>query len=370
MSFRFNFGTADSDSDPDPDPDPANSPLPASTTAATTTESIQPCLHTLASLLPTLPQNISYTFGPAHTRLPRRELYDVRMQLMAEDSSLSLPSSSPPSLSSSSSTAAVAVGLGNEDIRTRVYEGGLKSWECSLDLCLHLLSSPFIPLISRSNSDSGTRTRTGKRGRVLELGCGTALPSLGIFQSMLQGEEDGKDGEMELVLADYNADVLRLVTLPNLLLVWAATTRGELLEDEGGDLHVSLQLRDEFERDLQRRRISLRFISGAWGHRFLQLLLPQGSGGEEEREGFDLVLASETIYSPSSTPEFTSVLLRSLKKPGGKALVAAKRIYFGVGGSVEDFVGLVDRLGLGQYSVTTVSDLADVGVGRVILEVT
>ena len=228
---------------------------------------------------------------------------------------------------------------------------------------------------------------------MLELGCGTALPSLGIFQSMLQGhrptgeegseEEDGEDGEMELVLADYNADVLRLVTLPNLLLVWTATTRGELLEDgvaKGGDLHVSLQLRDEFERDLRRRRISLRFVSGAWGHRFLQLLPPppgsQGSGGQEEGggqgdgKGFDLVLASETIYSPSSIPEFTTVLLRSLKKPGGKALVAAKRIYFGVGGSVEDFVALVGRLGLGQYSVTTVSDLADVGVGRVILEVT
>lgn len=30
------------------------------------------------------------------------------------------------------------IGLGNEDIRTSLYEGGLKSWECSVDLVRHL----------------------------------------------------------------------------------------------------------------------------------------------------------------------------------------------------------------------------------------
>ena len=74
-----------------------------------------------------------------------------------------------------------------------------------------------------------------------ELTCGTTMPSLGIIQIRLQGhrltseedsgEEGGEDGEMELVLADYNADVLRLATLPNLLLVWTTTTCGEPLED-------------------------------------------------------------------------------------------------------------------------------------------
>jgi protein-histidine N-methyltransferase len=36
----------------------------------------------------------------------------------------------------------VLTDLGNEDIQTNVYEGGLKSWECSLDLAKLLLQDP------------------------------------------------------------------------------------------------------------------------------------------------------------------------------------------------------------------------------------
>lgn len=32
----------------------------------------------------------------------------------------------------------VLVGLGDEDIKSSFYEGGLKSWECSVDLVRHL----------------------------------------------------------------------------------------------------------------------------------------------------------------------------------------------------------------------------------------
>jgi protein-histidine N-methyltransferase len=47
------------------------------------------------------------------------------MQLMAEDESLE-PSAKVP-------------GLDDADIRTNVYEGGFKSWECSFDLASLLL---------------------------------------------------------------------------------------------------------------------------------------------------------------------------------------------------------------------------------------
>lgn len=55
-----------------------------------------------------------------------------------------------------------------------------------------------------------------------------------------------------------------------------------------------------------------------------------------------LVLAAETIYSPTSLEAFTTTLLailRSVKM--AKAIVAAKRVYFGVGGSVDEFKGAV-----------------------------
>jgi len=47
------------------------------------------------------------------------------------------------------------------------------------------------------------------------------------------------------------------------------------------------------------------------------------------------VLSSEGIYSPKSLPQFTSVLLNSIQ---GHALIASKKIYFGVGGGVTEFL--------------------------------
>jgi len=78
-----------------------------------------------------IPRNISYatiSITPAMS-IPRRELYDVRMQLMDEDE-----------LSGSGPERGMMVGLGEEDIKTSLYEGGLKSWECSVDLVRHLAS--------------------------------------------------------------------------------------------------------------------------------------------------------------------------------------------------------------------------------------
>lgn len=56
--------------------------------------------------------------------IPRRELFDVRLQLMAEDEA---------------NSAQPAVGLDATDIQTNVYEGGYKTWECSIDLARLLL---------------------------------------------------------------------------------------------------------------------------------------------------------------------------------------------------------------------------------------
>ena len=47
------------------------------------------------------------------------------------------------------------------------------------------------------------------------------------------------------------------------------------------------------------------------------------------------MLSSEGIYSPISLPQFTSVLVTCLR---GHALVASKKIYFGVGGGVTEFM--------------------------------
>ena len=79
-------------------------------------------IHDLKSMLNSLPSKIVYNTlivkldDGEHLSIPRRELWDVRVQLMAEEDDEGLSN------------------LGKDDVRTGVYEGGFKSWESSVDV--------------------------------------------------------------------------------------------------------------------------------------------------------------------------------------------------------------------------------------------
>lgn len=266
--------------------------------------------------------------------------------------------------------------LGNNDIVPRIYEGGLKSWECSQDLTEYLLN-----LNDTCCSLTERDERTARRKKVLELGCGTALPTLSIFRGLLLKNNscDGNSGGgAEFVLADYNLDVLRLVTLPNLLLSWWAARHRNLRGHAGdmaihnerdgvgvGDIKIDEQLKTQFQQDLKSCQISIKFLEGAWGSEMANMLA----------DDFDLVLASETIYNPETVPAFVNILKRTIgnRSAGCRALVAAKKMYFGVGGSVDDFATTVCHRNStdeqDDWEVETVADVVDTGVGRVILRV-
>lgn len=85
---------------------------------------LPPTHHILEELLKTLPSQIAYSTliikldDGKQIGIPRRELWDVRAQLMAEDEG----------------NGEGLMGLGNDDVKTGVYEGGFKSWESSVDL--------------------------------------------------------------------------------------------------------------------------------------------------------------------------------------------------------------------------------------------
>jgi len=277
------------------------------------------------------------------------------MQLMAEDDDL--PTDYPINSASHSlttpegnvhekeRTALLSFIAGNEDVHPSVYEGGLKSWECSVDLTQYL---------STNHLQNPTN--------ILELGCGTSLPSLYLFQQALQATK----GAYTFHLADYNYSVLQLVTLPNILLSWVQTTSPHLLTLPNGDLDVTEDLKSSFLSSLQSVGITIGFISGSWGDEMLSLL------SSKQGSGYDLVLGSETIYEPRTIGEFTKVLLSALGTKG-RGLVSAKRIYFGVGGSVGGFIELVrkrEREGEG-WNVREVETIEREkgGVGGVILEV-
>lgn len=74
----------------------------------------------------------------------------------------------------------------NLDLVSGKYEGGLKLWECSIDLLKYLKTLPSLPL------------------KVLELGCGQGLPGIYCAQQ-----------SSFVTFQDYNLEVLKFVTANN-----------------------------------------------------------------------------------------------------------------------------------------------------------
>ncbi|PHH92221.1 hypothetical protein CDD83_8332 [Cordyceps sp. RAO-2017] len=293
--------------------------------------------HDVADLLSRLPSKIAYSClevaleDGAVTRIPRRELWDVRAQFMAEDDD---------------GPGQGAEVLGDHDVKTGVYEGGFKSWESSVDL-VKVLASEGYPSSCR-----------GRPVRVIELGCGTALPSLAMFQWVLARERPPNAQPISFTLADYNPSVLQLVTLPNFLLAWALRRRHQdpslrdafSIEDE---LELGPDILDAFRADLSVHGITLSFLSGAWSPDFVQLLYCTHPAIPDTPSSppLTVLLGAETIYSPAALRAFAETVFAVLDREGADAgadavaLVAAKRLYFGVGGSMDDFIHMAESSG-------------------------
>lgn len=273
-----------------------------------------------------------------------------------------------------------SVGLSPDDIKPSIYEGGFKTWECSEDLATYvigMLEADYnVPEAEHHIIEVGEYFHFALFGgscradhRFLhQLGAGTALSSCALLHSFLTIPSPSWRA-IHLSFADYNISVIELATIPNLILTWYFAMNSETLTSEG-DIDITPNLLAQFHSDLLIRRIYLSGISGMWNQAFSDLVRPfddpQGWEGVKTT-----VLASETIYSPSSIGPFTEVVLNVLEAAAvtgerAKALVAAKQIYFGVGGGVDEFRNVLERRG-GSAAVVWASEGS--GVGRVILEV-
>lgn len=265
--------------------------------------------------------------------------------------------------------------LEQSDLRSGFYEGGFKTWECSLDLASLLLDRGprkdidelvrcdqivEVCLLSLDHEAPGIVLIT------LQLGAGTAIPSLVLFRHALLNALS-----LTFVLQDYNDAVLRLVTLPNLLLTWAANTENgnfptpSLDESSHGDLEISESLLQRFAADMKSRSINLIFLSGSWCPQLAALIPPSAP------ELGMVVLAAETIYSPESTRAFVELLVQLLQRVKmGKAMIGAKRVYFGVGGSIDGLKEACRERGAVAYEIENhgVPGM-DGGVRRALVEV-
>lgn len=229
-----------------------------------------------------------------------------------------------------------------------------------------------------------------------QLGAGSALPSLILFRhAVLHSLSD-----LTFTLADYNEEVLRLITLPNLILTWAAATTTAtttypesnsnnmnfpLSELSNGDFELTPSLLSNFKTSLQSTNLTLNFLSGPWSPALANLILPSSpfsspspsfSVGQKSL----LILASETIYSPTSTAAFVDLVTTLLKRRGGgggsggnmgKAVLGAKKMYFGVGGSVDGLKEMCRDRGAVACEVENsgVKGMEGDGVGRALVEI-
>ena len=133
---------------------------------------------------------------------------------------------------------------------------------------------------------------------------------------------------------DYNEDVLKEITIPNVLLNVPST-----------------------------RETVTRFFSGDW-RSFEENFLKKEI--TEERLKFDLILTSETIYNVENQAKLVSIFKHFLKEDG-EVLVAAKTFYFGVGGGIRQFEKLVKQENLKSEIVKTFESS---GVKREIMRIT
>lgn len=200
------------------------------------------------------------------------------------------------------------------------------------------------------------------------------------MRSRAQAPKGSQEDQIPLILtlADYNPSVLQLVTMPNLLLAWALHQQNhdQLIQDAltstEGELEITEQVVDSFKNFLTSSGINVSFVSGGWSPELVELIYSKSAylwsaGGATQT----LIMGAETIYSPFALSSFTETLLLILcrEREAGPArqatsIIAAKRLYFGVGGSLDDFVDKMRGLGAAVSMVREETE----GVRRGVIE--
>ena len=295
----------------------------------------------------------------------------------------------------------------DSDLIPGVYEGGLKVWECSLDLCRHLASVVVVVVGADDRGGEGggdpappsivgaaVARAIGPGGSTLELGCGHGLPGCLILREgarrvcdeddVVRGRDGGDVAPPIVVFSDFNDFVLRRATIPNAFLNVARGPGRRRRQPTAGD-RPTRAFDDDGEAGreggMSARWALLRersiFVAGDWmgiSHMLTsgRVVLPPPTAapssrkttdnddcgdhgrrsGRRRREGearaasdrFDLILASETTYTTDSCLDTAFLMLRHLRVDVGVGLVATKRFYFGVGGGTDAFVSACEAL--------------------------
>jgi predicted nicotinamide N-methyase len=193
----------------------------------------------------------------------------------------------------------------HSDVVPSVYEGGFKLWECAADIIYFL-------------EDHNDKYNL-KDARLLDLGCGHALP--GLYSLFFPKAA-------YVALQDYNADVITNCTIPNAIhntLRWKCNSKE--------------QLSQQYQQTIEFLNSRCGFYSGDWSDEKLVALLTHNNSLK-----YDIILSSDTIYSQQSIKPLVKIIKSTLAE-NGVALIAAKRFYFGVGGSTKELLEVIQAEG-------------------------
>lgn len=178
----------------------------------------------------------------------------------------------------------------DKDIIKDEYEGGFKVWEGTYDLLEFMFQN------------GGSFNLNGKK--ILEIGCGCGL--VGIF--CLKAYDLSS-----VTFQDYNLDVLKFSTIPNLI-----------------------------QNGLEAQISRCKFISGDWSTTVEKVsnntneLMTKFHTEQGEASKFDAILMSEVLYNPENYLKLCTII-NELLTDDGLCIISSKLYYFGVGGSVDEF---------------------------------
>ncbi|RVW64124.1 Histidine protein methyltransferase 1-like [Vitis vinifera] len=131
------------------------------------------------------------------------------------------------------------------------------------------------------------------------------------------------------IFQDFNAEVLRCLTIPN----------------------VNANL-SEKSSSLATNATEVRCFAGDWSE--IHQLLPHACDNEKDQTcmtgqstaGYDIILMAETVYSISALPTLYELIKKTMSRPHGVVYMAAKKHYFGVGGGSRRFLSVVEKDGI------------------------
>lgn len=185
----------------------------------------------------------------------------------------------------------------NSDLVSGKYEGGIKLWECSIDLL------EFLPVYLRINFIDNKKITSFYNLNCLELGCGHGLP--GIYSLCLG---------MKVLFQDYNQEVLDRIT----------KTYVDDIKSNNTYLNKQYEINEDYF-----------FIDGDWSKMKDQINNKKEYNNIRNKK-FDLILSADTLYNVEYYDVFHNTI-KDFIQEDGVCLIASKLFYFGVGGGTDKF---------------------------------